>query len=125
MKRKGVPWLPYALTLLCIFTAASLSLSSATIAKYIASASVSTSPRVATWDVKTATQSTSPIAGTVFYTDDGGGGGKSQANSGGGGGSSYVAAAFVGRGRHTSAPAIPAFGTVNLVYLGEVTGTVW
>lgn len=56
----------------------------------------------------------------------GGGGGKgNNAESGGGGGSSYVQASFVGRGRHTTAPTIPNHGTVNLVYLGEVTGTTW
>lgn len=77
------------------------------------------------------------VTGSCPPLNDGGAGGggggnrpNRSSNDGGGGGSSYCQRTFAsvnpGTGRYTGAPGIPAHGTVNLIYLGEVLpGTAW
>ena len=52
MKEKGAPWLAYVLTLLCILTVTTSSLTIGAMAKYTASGAVSASAGVAKWDVR-------------------------------------------------------------------------
>ena len=68
MKRKGTSCLSYVLALLCMLTAVSSSLASATLAKYFVSANVAASARVAKWDVKFTDATTSNLKDTaIFY----------------------------------------------------------